>query len=58
MKHRPILPILLALFVVAAVSRRKHHMWDAGSDRPKKRVPPIFEEWHRRLHESDQAPVL
>ncbi len=67
--HGRIFPkVLLALVVVGAVRGIARHHWEQGERRGpggpgarfgrhwEKGVPPMVEEWHRRMHETPQTP--
>ena len=55
----PIFPLLFFLvfwlFAARAIFWRRH--WHQGGGRWGSRgVPPVFEEWHRRMHEQQPPP--
>jgi hypothetical protein len=57
----PVFPLFVILFGIVAVRalfwRPWHRGYDAGRGWGPRGVPPMFEEWHRRLHDQQQPPA-
>ncbi len=46
-----VLVVLLAVGLVRGIARRRGWAHGPHSGRWEKRVPPMVQEWHRRMHE-------